>query len=345
VVITRSRRAGNAPTVPSRFLLQLETVLRALDYHNEDSDALAPEQFWIEWVRQLDKPAGPIKPISAPVPRPPVEARPQTLSVTQIGTWRRNPYAIYARCILRLEKLEPLEGDATAADKGLAIHKALEMFLRAHPDKLPPDALEQLIRYGREAFAPFGKEPQAMAFWWPRFERIAAWFIDNEKTRRARGIKNLTAEAEGAIKLGDFTLKGRADRIDRLADGSLVIVDYKTGSMPRPIEVKTGLEPQLPLLALIAAEGGFKNLPAAPASEIAYWKLSGGTEPGEQCPVNAPVGELMKSARAGLENLIARFADPATPYLAVPKAGIQPRHNDYAHLARLAEWGRTAEDA
>jgi ATP-dependent helicase/nuclease subunit B len=345
VVLTRARRSGNAPTVPSRFLLQLETVLRALGYHDGDSNALAPGEPWADWARQLDEPVKPPKPLAPPAPRPPIEARPHSLNVTQIGVWRRNPYAIYARHILDLKKLEPLEGDATAADKGLAIHKVLEKFLRKFPDRLPPRAFDELLVFGREAFAPYNNEPQ-MAFWWPRFEHIASWFVETEQNRRAGGIKNLASEIEGTVTLAhDFVLKGRADRIDRLSDGTLAIIDYKTGHVPSQAEVKAGFEPQLPLLALIASEGGFKNLSAATTTELAYWKLSGGAEPGEERPVKEPVDDLMKSARTGLDNLIIRFADPKTPYLAVPKAGMQSRYDDYAHLARLAEWGRAGDEA
>ncbi len=343
VVLTRARRAGNAPTVPSRFLLQLETVLRALGYHSEQSDALAPEQPWHEWARMLDDPVR-IEPCAAPEPRPPASARPRGLRVTEIGTWRRNPYAIYARHILRLEKLEPLEQDATAADKGMIIHKALEIFLRRYPDKLPPQALDKLLKIGNEAFAAWRDYPQVVAFWQPRFERIAEWFIELEQTRRAAGIKNLKPEALGSMMLGDFKLRGRADRIDRLPDGGLAIIDYKTGGMPTQTDVRTGLEPQLPLLALIAAQGGFEGIAAGAVAGLAYWKLSGGAEPGEESNIKEAADILMNAARLGLESLIAEFADPATPYQAIPKPGLQPRYDDYAHLARLAEWGRTAED-
>ena len=267
VILTRARRAGNAPTVPSRFLLQLETVLRALGYSKDD--ALAPKEPWVEWARMLDEPASAAislakRPNRARLPPP---GR-KMLHVTEIGTWRRNPYAIYARHILRLEKARTARRDATAADKGLIIHKALEVFLRKYADKLPPDALDELLKLGREVFAPYKDQPQAVAFWWPRFERIAGWFIEQEHERRSAGIKNLKAEAEGSITLeSDFTLKGRADRIDRLADGTLAIIDYKTGGVPTQTEIRAGFEPQLPLLALIASGGGFKDIPAAAASE------------------------------------------------------------------------------
>jgi ATP-dependent helicase/nuclease subunit B len=339
VVLTRARRAGNAPTVPSRFLLQLETVLHALDYQ----DRLVPREAWQAWAQMLDEPKE-ITPCAKPVPCPPAASRPTQLSVTEIGTWQRNPYAIYAKCILGLRKLDPLDADIDMADRGTVIHEALDRFIKKYPDRLPQNALEELLVLGRKLFAAYDEHPQAKAFWWPRFERIAAWFAANEQERRAEGIKVLKAEATGKIALNGFTLKGRADRIDRLADGTLAIIDYKTGTTPKAEDVKQGLEPQLPLLALIAEQNGFDGVDAARVGEIAYWKLSGGHDVAAMQPVKGEIEQLSQEARTGLEKLIKKFADPATPYLAVPRPNYRPRYDDYGHLARLAEWGRTGGD-
>lgn len=341
VVLTRARRAGSAPAVPSRFLLQLETVLQALGYHGKDNDALAPAQPWAAWARMLDEPAT-IKPCEKPLPCPPVKARPDSLRVTEIGTWQRNPYAIYARRILNLEKLEPLEVEAGASERGIIIHEALEKFLTEFSAKLPPDALEELLRAGRESFAVYEDFPQVAAFWWPRFERAAAWFIEQESARRANGIKLVKAEAAGTLALGHFTLRGRADRIDKLPDGTLAIIDYKTGAVPSGKSIRKGLEPQLPLLALIAEAGGFKDIAKAKVAQLAYWKL-GGEKNGAQ-PVKEDLGELVPAAREGLLALIARYADPKMPYRAMPRPAFMPRFDDYAHLARVAEWSAGEND-
>lgn len=347
VIMTRSVRAGGSPTVPSRFLLQLETVLRALGHSDKDKDALQPIEPWQAWARMLDEPEPQqIKPCAPPEPKPPVELRPKQLSVTEIGLWQRNPYAIYARHVLGLRKLDPLEAELDAADRGNLIHVILEKFVRDYPENLPPDALAKLLVIGREKFDVYKAHADVQAFWWTRFERIADWFIAVEGERRSVGIRPVAVEVSGKIAFDDFVLKGRADRIDRLVDGSLSIIDYKTGAVPKDKEVESGLEPQLPLLSIIAARGGFEGVKAAPSAEISYWKLGGGRsdDSNKEKPITENIAVLAAEAEDGLKKLIAAFADPATAYQAVPKPLRAPRYDDYAHLARLAEWGRSDED-
>jgi len=343
-VLTRSKRSDNAPTVASRFLLQLETVLQALGYHDSKNDALAPQEPWQKWGRQVDQPQK-IVPCSRPSPCPPISARPRQLSVTEIGVWRRNPYAIYAKHILHLHKLDAIEAVLSAADRGLIIHEALEMFLKSFPGELPADALQKLIKIGQSIFAAYKDWPQVDAFWWPRFKRVAAWFIEQERERRSAGITVLNTEASGHMdfKDGVFTLKGRADRIDKLADGSLAIIDYKTGVPPRAKEVLQGHEPQLPLLALIASKGGFKNIAPHQVTELAYWQLNGGALVARQQAITKDIPRLVLAAQTGLLELITAFAEATTPYEVMPKPQMRPRFDDYMHLARVAEWSSAGE--
>ncbi|MDD5586517.1 MAG: double-strand break repair protein AddB [Alphaproteobacteria bacterium] len=346
VLLTRARRVEGSPAVPSRFLLQAEAVLQALGHHGEAHDALEPDAPWRTWAKQLDTPAK-ITSCLPPEPRPPVDTRPKKLSVTEIGTWLRNPYAIYARRILNLKRLEDIDADVDAAERGSIIHDALEKFLARHKDAWPPDPLETLLDAGRAAFAPFRDRPQVAAFWWPRFERIAAWFVAREQARRQTGIRVLGVECEGSVALanGKFTLKGRADRIDRLPDGSAAIIDYKTGALPVDKNIAIGYEPQLPLLALIAGAGGFENLGALQTSLLSYWQLKGVNGGENVKDVKGDTAALIEEAREKLEQLLAAFSKPATAYRAVPKPRYAPRYDDYAHLARLAEWGQPGEES
>jgi len=346
VMLTRARRVESSPTVPSRFLMQLEAVLQALGYHDKEHDALLTTEPWLGWAQNMDEPKTLIS-CTQPRPCPPVDARPRELSVTEIGTWLRNPYAIYARRILKLEALDPIDADVSVADRGIMIHEALEKFLSHYKEKWPEAPLKELLKIGRKIFVPYDDQPQIRAFWWPRFERMARWFVEEEERRRGMGIQTLGVEAEGAIPLagGAFKLRGRADRIDKLPDGSVTIIDYKTGMLPKDKDIDLGYEPQLFLLALMAQEGGFENLGALHVSDVGYWVLKGGRGEEKRKNINDDIpGRVMKT-REALEGLIKSFASPSTPYEAVPKPSFAPKYDDYKHLARLAEWLRAGGDA
>ncbi len=338
VMITRSLRAAGQPTVPSRFLLQLEAVLEASGLSNkkQDKDALKDLRPWKEWARALDKPQGRPKPCARPRPCPPLHARPQRLPVTHIAAWMRNPYEIYAKHILKLRKLEELDASLDAADRGSMIHKALETFSQAARAALPEDATERLISIAHHIFAKEEHNPRIRAFWETRFAETAAWFIEQEQKCRAEGEVPEGIEAKGACVIDGFTLEGRADRINRRIDGSLVLIDYKTGSAPTGKAVTDCQEPQLPLLAMIAAQGGFGNLKPAAIAACAYWKLGAR----KQCncvDIKADMPALIEKAKDVLQGLIAAYRDPSTPY---PAASRQQDRDDYEHLSRRAEWGR-----
>lgn len=337
VVLTRAERVDGTPTVPSRWLLRLETVLRALGLDRRIELAGEP---WLAWARGLDEPDA-VRPVAPPEPRPPVSARPRKLSVTKIEKWMRDPYAIYAEHVLRLRKLDPIAADPGAADRGQFIHAALDAFVKAYPGHLPDDALHRLLAMGRESFGPLlHSHPDVWAFWWPRFERIAEWFVGQERDRR-RTLKPLATEVSGELALsgpaGPFLLTAKADRIDSGGEG-LVLIDYKTGTPPSTREIELGFAPQLPLEAAMAEAGGFAGVARNRVAELAFWRLSGGDPPGEEKAVKGDPATLAAEARAGLEELIRHFDDPATPYRSCPRPAMAPRYTDYAHLARVQEW-------
>jgi ATP-dependent helicase/nuclease subunit B len=323
--------------------LQLDVVLSALNERTKsDTLQLAPKEPWALWARMLDRPDI-IQPIAYPEPRPPVAVRPQQLPVTSIGLWLRNPYAIYAKYILKLKKLEPLEREAGAAERGTLIHETLEIFLKRYPHQLPANAETELISIARDVFKLYDDYPEVMALWWPKLEKIAAQFVAQEQARREAGIMPLALEIKGRLKKNNFTLTGRVDRIDRLPDGRLAVIDYKTGQPPSVQNIEEGLEPQLPLLALMVEGGGFEGVPAMVPAEVGYWRLKGGSSDNGYEPLKIDLLKRMREAEQGLHQLIAAFAHENTPYLAVPNAEREPHFDDYAHLARLAEWGRTKE--
>jgi ATP-dependent helicase/nuclease subunit B len=344
VVMTRARKVEGTPTVPSRWLMRLERVIEAAGL----AAAFADEQdAWLPWAKELTTPKT-FESILPPAPKPPVTARPRRLSVTQIETWMRDPYGVYARHVLKLEPLDPLEQDVSAADYGTLIHKTLHDFIAAHPSgALPPKALETLTAMGRAHFEEQAPRPGVMAFWWPRFERIAAWFVGYEGARRGTLARSFV-EQKGEMMLagpgGPFKLVATADRIDRGKDGSITIIDYKTGSPPSHTEVIAGFAPQLPLEAAIAMAGGFKDVPQGTVEALSFWQLHGRDDGGAEKPVKGDAAEMAVNAHKGLTELIAKFDDVNTPYEARPNPEHAPKYSDYGHLARVKEWAAGEDD-
>ena len=340
VVLTRATRVEGTPSVPSRWLLRLEAVLASLE---AAPDLAAGAAARLGWAEALDRPAEWLTP-APPAPRPPLPARPRRLSVTAVETWMRDPYDLYARRILGLKALEPLDADPGAAELGNLVHRALEAYVRAHPGGPPKDPEAEILACGRAVFEAEATPPGVRAFWWPRFERIAAWLAARERGGSAR---HRFAELEGELALaaphGPFTLTAKADRIDLTPEGGLAILDYKTGQPPTAKAIELGFAPQLPLEAAIAAAGGFPEVPRAAVARLEFWRLSGAEPAGEIRPVKGDPAARAATALEGLEALVARFDDPETPYLARPRPRWAGRFSDYDHLARVQEWA-VAED-
>lgn len=336
VYLTRSERAEGSPQVPSRWLTRLDTLLG--EQHRP-----APDVTWPAWAESLTRADGPARPWDAPEPRPPLAARPDRLSVTAIEKLIRDPYSIYAQRILRLDPLDDIDADASAADKGTVVHEALERFVRETLDAWPDDALDKLVAIGDIVFREEIASPGVRAFWWPRFLRIARWFVGFDAERRARGLRPALIEGKGETDIPGlrttFTLTAKADRLDLDPAGGLAILDYKTGQPPSLKQVETGLAPQLPLEGLIAGRGGFEGLgDIAGVAEMLYVHLSGGRVPGKAVPIKLDGDEAVQHALEGLTKLVHKYEDENTPYLSRPRVQFESRYGDYDHLARVKEW-------
>ncbi|MBV9570417.1 MAG: double-strand break repair protein AddB [Alphaproteobacteria bacterium] len=336
VLLTRALKADGAPTVASRWLQRLQQFTKGLDLE----ESLQPKTSYASLAIQRDQPVGPPQRMARPRPCPPVECRPKSLSVTEIETWLRDPYAIYARHVLRLKPIDPLDSEVGPLERGSAVHDALERFIRAFPQTLPADANARLIAIADMVFAEASLPAAAIALWKPRFINAARWFAEEERVRRVE-ITRYYLEIEGArvfsTLAGEFTLRCRADRIDVLKDGSAAVVDYKTGQLPSPKQVKLLLSPQLPLEGAILAGGGFGAVGALAASQLIYIRFGGGAEPGE-IRVIADATELIAEADAKLRVRLADYCDPDMPYLPRVMPFRSDRPGDYDHLSRVGEW-------
>lgn len=342
VILTRAAKLGGTPTVPSRFLQRLAAVAGETRW----AAALDRGTRFVELARALDAPARPARPVARPEPKPPREARPRGLSVTEIELWLRDPYSIYARHVLRLRALDAIDTPPGARDRGIVVHGAIGDFTVQYKDRLPEDVVGELLRLGEQHFSVLEDFPDARAFWWPRFKRIAGWFA-NFETKRRPGIARIDAEIRGKLEipLKDrvFTLSSRADRIEHRTDGRYAILDYKTGRVPTAPQVKSGLEPQLTLEGAMLRAGRFGEIPAgASIAEFLYVSMRGVNPPADEKPIEwkdtNPDAESDKALR-NLTGLIARFDDPETPYRSRERPMFMRRsEGEYDHLARVREW-------
>ena len=339
VILTRAEKQDGAPTVPSRWLQRLEAVLHAANLETPQGGNI------LHWARLLDH-TSEVKPIDMPSPCPPVEMRPRHLSVTKIETWLRDPYAIYARYILGLKILDPLEKPVDVAQRGQLLHKILERYVLETRDALPDGSAALALKIAREEIDRRGDDPHLWSFWWPRFAKTAQWLDSHERGLR-EATRNLAVEARGEIDIkapgGDFNLTAIADRIDLLPDGKAALIDYKSGGTYSAKAIENGTLPQLPLEALILENGGFKNLKSYKAGSLQYWVLNGAGDGAKLTIYDNALDELVKRTAENLTALITSYDNPDRAYLCQPRPDQAPRFNDYEHFERVKEWAISAD--
>ena len=356
VVLTRANRSDDGPAVASRWIWRLKTLLKGALGEDGAKDALKPEQDFLGMARALDYvPADDVRPAAPPLPCPPLERRwpkGRRISVTKVETWTRDPYAIFATKVLGLDGLEPLDADLGPREYGIAVHKALELFIKRQPDFITKNAQEILADMLREQLIKAGYPQADMARESARMDLMAARFIEWERSHRAAGYKTKALEIKGEWTLAppgseSFTVSAEADRID-LGPGGFAVIDYKTGAPPSAEQVNAGFNSQLALEAAMLEAGAFKDeggrdLPKADIDRLLYVRPSAGKTGQDVKPaggVKADPRALTADAYEGIISLIKAYDDPATPYPSQPRAASanQNKYGDFDHLARRAEW-------
>jgi ATP-dependent helicase/nuclease subunit B len=325
VALTRALRRDGAPTIASRWLWRLKTLLRAAG-----GDALLdpPTENAVVWTQTLDAPRTSVR-LEPVKPRPPAAARLSRLSVTEVETLVRDPYAVYARRILGLRQLESIGAAPGASHRGRAIHKAVEQFVGGDAEGLISRIDDELAHAGFSAIQrTFDRARLAKAC-----TVFAAWVAGREHQGAV-----VHREIEGSLLLpGGQLLTARADRVEFIG-GWVDIVDYKTGAAPSDKEVTVGLAPQLPLEGALLARGAFKNAPSANPAQLIYWRF-GGAEPGARIvKLESPAADAAESALAALIELLARYGDESQAFFSKPRAQFARPYADYDLLARRKEW-------
>lgn len=342
VLITRADRQGTSPATPSRLLQRLDAYLGP----DVSRTMQARGQKWVQAARDLDFVATP-QPAARPAPKPPISKRPKSLSITEIETLIRSPYDLYAKYVLGLRRLDGVGEDPDASARGTLIHAIFGNFVEAGHDPEAANAVETLYNIAETVFTALEATPERRTIWLERFKPAADAFIDFERARAGR-TKTRHAELYGKwafpIDGATFTLRGRADRIDEMLDGSAEIFDFKTGSVPSPGEMKLLNAPQLPLEAAMVREEAFEALGARPTSVLAYIKIGAGPTPFELTPFSLADGQ---DIAAVTDDILRRLYAQISAYLLTPDTAMASRifpnpkqryRGDYDHLARTGEW-------
>ena len=341
VWLTRAKRSDDAETVASRWLNRLTGLLDGLP-GQAGPQALADMRSrgseWLGWAEAIDA-APHTEPAPRPSPRPPIAARPRKLSVTEIKRLIRDPYAIYAKHVLRLRPLDPLVQEPDALLRGIAIHEILEELIKTSlkdPSVLTHAGFLDLSRRILARMIPW---PTAQRLWLARIERIADAFVNAEIARRVTATP-FAFEARGLARLTplDFTLTARADRIDRDDSGRLVMIDYKTGAPPTSSQ-QASFDKQLLIMAAMAEQGGFEGIRPVEVANAVFIGLGSTLK-----EVPAPLAEEPPSkVWTDLGILIAAYFNPDQGFTARRMLHKDSDVGDFDHLARFGEWDRTTD--
>ncbi|WEX77439.1 double-strand break repair protein AddB [Sinorhizobium numidicum] len=347
LIFSRSMRQGSAPTVASRWLQRLQALggkKLTLQLKSRGSD-------YLHWARLLD--AGERQPLAErPAPKPPADLQPRTYSFSEVTRLRRDPYAIYARRILRLQPIDPFNRDPGAAERGMLYHRIVDRFVKGNFDPGSPQAEEAMARLINEAFDEEGLPPHIDTIWRPRFAAVGKAFLSWERERRHNILKSFT-EVPAAMDLGfsNLRLTGIADRLDRLKDGTVDIIDYKTGSSPSIKEARALLDPQLALEAAALKAGAFRAVGPARPHSLRYVRLKPGSRfkvdtvnnEGSRSKETKTADQLAEESFSELKKLLSALMSGRHGFasrLLVQKE--RDYGGEYDHLARVAEWA-TAE--
>jgi ATP-dependent helicase/nuclease subunit B len=339
VWLTRSTRSDDAETVPSRWLNRLLNLLSGLPNQKGPETIKSLQRrgaHWLAMAAQLDA-SVPVPAAPRPAPQPPISSRPKQLSVTEIKRLIRDPYAVYAKHVLRLRPLDSLEKRPDPLLRGIVIHDILETFCRvvqADPSHLNTRSMLDISTDKLLRDVPWAA---TRALWYARIARTADWFVSGEADRLALA-QPVDFEVKARAVLADlgFTLTAKADRIDVAADGRAYIYDYKTGLPPSPSEQRY-FDKQLLLEAAMAENGDFEGLGPALVAEAVYLGL--GSKP---VTVAAPLqDESPTQVWEAFRALIKAYQDPTQGYTARRAMQSDKTPGDYDQLARFGEWDVT----
>lgn len=347
VYMTRSKRSDSGPTIASRWVWRLKTLLQGAVGEEGVKSRLETADQYLSIAQKLDfVSAKEVTPAKAPKPAPPKDKRWTTdkgrsLSITEVKTFIRDPYSIYGKHVLGLKRLKDLSHQNGPSEFGSAIHLGIENFLNTISAPYAEADDEALIGALSDAFRLYGYSPEVIAKERARFKAIAEGLRIEMNIRAADGYEQEGLEIWGDAKIPDrdFTVRGKMDYVERGIDG-YGFVDFKTGSPASDSEVAAGFDPQLPLAAFILRAGGLKGHKPAETVRLGYMRVKGSNADFKYAPIGKKkaVDVLVDESIETLTKLIDRFDDPATPYESQVRAKYTNSWSDFDDLARRGEW-------
>lgn len=332
VLLTRAMRDRSGPTVASRFLLRINALTAGKIITDETSLALAA---------RLDRPDKKAPFETRPLPMPSALQRLVPLSVTDFDQLKADPYSFYAKRILGLQVLEKVDAAPSYAWRGSLVHDILEKWFTQDDC-----AAEALLQRATDLLATDAIDPVLRALWQPRVAAGLRWIAEETGRLMAdEGRKVAIAEQPGELTINGISVKGRVDRIDRRADGSLVIIDYKTGAPPSPKQVNAGFALQLGLIGYMAEQNAIKGVSGS-VTGFEYWSLSKKKDtlgyiavPTSSKPSDKKQKpeDFIEFALEHAENAVAKWILGDSPFTAKLHPEFAP-YGDYDQLMRLQEW-------
>ena len=302
------------------------------------ADMRARGRRWLDLAALQAQPRMRTPPARRPSPIPPAPAL-RDMSVTEVRSLIRDPYAVYARRVLGLRALDPLRPEPDAAERGTVLHDIMDQFLKGLPDlpEAPELMAARLLEITDRVLDEKVPWPSARLFWRARIAGVAQRLMTDEAARLTQGRPAVVeTRAELPVPGVDFRLTAKPDRLDLLADGRVQVYDYKSGKPPTDKQI-AHFDKQLPLEAAMVEQGAFAALGRADVAGISYIQLGGDgrTETRDFGPGFA------QETWAGFVELIGLYLRGERGFTARLAMERADHASDYDHLSRHGEWDTT----
>lgn len=262
-----------------------------------------------------------------PSPSPPLKYRCKSYSVSDIESLQNNPYAFYAKKILKLNPLVNISSNEYKNRlRGIILHEALKISNNADKRVMR----DNIIRNAHAMMSKYSIDRYHFSDWifrLPSIAKFASEHIPYADFLEHAGYIDITISDDWIARI-----KCIADLLTTTLNG-LNIVDYKTGTLPSKHDILNLNKPQLLVEALIASKGGFFGV-SNDVSKTSLIRLGGADKSMELLDIDVDK-KMLKEVENDIISLIRKYTIDLSPFTAVSGG----YYDEYGHLARGKEWG------